>query len=404
MLKRQASRLRDDPIAHSKALDVSEIELEITVAEQLRMTRSFSTYLDLLRFLAALIVFIVHANYERFTGGLPGLWRLSGLGNDAVMVFFVLSGFVISYVADKKEPRLIDYSTSRFARLYSVVVPALLLTVVADWAGSHIYPPLYQGPWFESDNPIWRLFSNLFFINELWFIPVRPFSNGPFWSLGYEFWYYVIFAAAIYAPPPWRWPLMLSVALVMGPKILLLLPVWLLGVVAYRLATRHSIPLRTGILLACGSLIVYLIFHLMDLPDLLMKITQDALGREFVLHTLKWSGQFLSSYIIGFLIALHILGVYSILSAERAPILMLERPIRYVASYTFALYLFHYPLLQFFAAVAAATDHKEAGALLVIVATTLSVWALASLTEPRKSDIKRWLLRNWSEMHARTKA
>ena len=61
------------------------------------MPKSLSVYLDLIRLLAALLVFIVHANYQGFTGGLPVLWRLGGLGNDAVMVFFVLSGFVLSH-------------------------------------------------------------------------------------------------------------------------------------------------------------------------------------------------------------------------------------------------------------------------------------------------------------------
>ncbi len=60
------------------------------------MNRPTSIYLDLIRFCAAAIVFIVHANYDRFTGGgLPLLWRLQDLGNDAVMVFFVLSGYML---------------------------------------------------------------------------------------------------------------------------------------------------------------------------------------------------------------------------------------------------------------------------------------------------------------------
>ena len=119
------------------------------------MNKSVSLYLDLVRFLAAVIVVIVHANHERFTGGLPILWRLSGLGNDAVMVFFVLSGFVIAYVSDQKERSLEDYMVSRLARLYSVVVPALLLTVLLDWLGARIDPTLYVYPWVESD-PIHR--------------------------------------------------------------------------------------------------------------------------------------------------------------------------------------------------------------------------------------------------------
>lgn len=131
------------------------------------MNKPTSIYLDLIRFLAALTVFIVHANYDRFTGGLPFFRHVAGLGNDAVMVFFVLSGFVIAYVTSEKENTLRDYFASRFARLYSVAVPALVLTVALDWVGSQVNSSLYAGWWFQADYPVWRFVCNLFFVNEL---------------------------------------------------------------------------------------------------------------------------------------------------------------------------------------------------------------------------------------------
>ena len=76
------------------------------------MRPATSVYLDALRFLAAALVFVVHANYSQVTGGMPVLWRFAGLGNDAVMVFFVLSGFVIAYVADQMPIR---FATARLA-------------------------------------------------------------------------------------------------------------------------------------------------------------------------------------------------------------------------------------------------------------------------------------------------
>jgi len=198
------------------------------------MNKPTSIYLDLIRFFAAATVFIVHANYDRFTGGLSVLWRMANLGNDAVMVFFVLSGFVIAYVADQKEKTVKQYFISRFARLYSVAVPALVLTVVLDYIGSRVNYSVCSGWWFQTDNPVWRLLANFLFINELWFSSVRPFSNGPFWSLGYEFWYYVIFASAYYIQSPRRYFLIAAVCLLVGPKILILFPIWVLGVTVYQ--------------------------------------------------------------------------------------------------------------------------------------------------------------------------
>ena len=36
--------------------------------------------------------------------------------------------------------------------------------------------------------PLGRMLAAVTFTNELWFNSVRLFTNGPYWSLGYEFW------------------------------------------------------------------------------------------------------------------------------------------------------------------------------------------------------------------------
>src|SRR5579864_6899404 len=84
----------------------------------------FSLYLDLVRVSAALVVLYSHTNARLLTTRvLPG----ELLGHSAVVVFFVLSGFVIAYITDTKEKTPADYAASRLARIYSVAVPALLL-------------------------------------------------------------------------------------------------------------------------------------------------------------------------------------------------------------------------------------------------------------------------------------
>ena len=57
------------------------------------MTNALSLYLDALRFGAAFVVFVSHYVAERYTGGL--FWQSMPYGRTAVLVFFVLSGFVI---------------------------------------------------------------------------------------------------------------------------------------------------------------------------------------------------------------------------------------------------------------------------------------------------------------------
>ncbi|WP_407244035.1 acyltransferase family protein [Klebsiella michiganensis] len=53
---------------------------------------------------------------------------ISGLGTEAVVVFFVLSGYVIAYVSNNKENNYAAFFKARAIRIYSVLVPAILIT------------------------------------------------------------------------------------------------------------------------------------------------------------------------------------------------------------------------------------------------------------------------------------
>jgi peptidoglycan/LPS O-acetylase OafA/YrhL len=350
-----------------------------------------SVHLDLLRIAAAMVVFAVHAYPVRLTGGIPGLWRVGGLGNDAVMVFFVLSGFLMAYVVRTRESELADYAASRLARLYSVVLPAIVLTVFADLLGSRLAPELYPPQWFATDEPVWRILANLFFINQLWFSSVRLFSNVPFWSLGYEFWYYVLFGLVVFLRGRRRLVAIVAWLAVVGPKILLLLPVWLLGVGVHELTRRWRLGPRTGLAMAVGSVLAYGAFRLLGAPAALETWTQQWLGAERF-TALGFSRWFLASYAVGLLVALHLLGISA--CAALIERVLPARPIRYLASFTLALYLFHFPLLHLAAALLEWVGLGPWRIVVVIPATLLAVWLLGTLTEHRKSALRRWILRS----------
>jgi peptidoglycan/LPS O-acetylase OafA/YrhL len=360
------------------------------------MNRNLSIYLDFVRFMTALTVFVVHANYQRFTGGLPVLWQLKDLGNDAVMVFFVLSGFVIAHVAATKESTLQEYAASRLARLYSVVVPALILTLTLDAAGSVLDPSLYSGRWYEYDQPLQRVLAGLTFTNELWFSYTRPFSNGPFWSLGYEPWYYVLFGAAFFLRGTARYVAVTVVCLLIGPKILLLMPVWLLGVWAYHEASRPRLSAKQGLMLMIGSAGLYLFFRLNDGPDHLLDLTREWFGPDVLHDKLSWSRKFLSSYLIGICVALHFIGAAALAPHLKRLPQVLERPIRFSAGLTFSLYLLHYPLLQFFSALVPTLGMQEHRAAFVGVGVLAVVALLGPAIERQKAPLRELLL-TWFE-------
>ena len=87
------------------------------------MNRSFSVYLDVVRFTAAFLVYLYHSN-QRFLS--EAILPASHYGHSSVIVFFVLSGFVIAFVTDTKESRLPAYAASRISRVFSVTVPAIM--------------------------------------------------------------------------------------------------------------------------------------------------------------------------------------------------------------------------------------------------------------------------------------
>src|SRR5277367_3405770 len=109
------------------------------------MSRSLSIFLDALRFAAAIVVVVGHFTQPYFSQGFPDLtlWGVS-----AVSVFFVLSGFVISHVTTLKEKDPLDYTAARIARLYSVLVPALLLTTIVHLVALKLDPE-YTARWVK---------------------------------------------------------------------------------------------------------------------------------------------------------------------------------------------------------------------------------------------------------------
>ena len=221
-----------------------------------------SLYLDLVRFAAALTVFIEHLRehtkigFAAFWGAHPfwfSHWYL--FSQTAVTVFFVLSGYVIAHVLATRERTPVDYAASRFARLYSVVLPALLLTAVCNYLIELKYPTAFQA--FQSGGTTGVALSYLgtaVFVNRFWLWPDLDPPNTPFWTLSFEAFYYLIIAILVFARGRGRILSMLVLILVAGPSMVLLAPTWLLGYLVYHLPERSRAGARSVIPLWLVSL------------------------------------------------------------------------------------------------------------------------------------------------------
>lgn len=355
------------------------------------MSRTSSLYLDLLRFCAACTVLLGHLG--RFLGFSPHAYRfVEELSGQGVTIFFVLSGFVIRHTAEHKDHDAGSYFLSRLTRLYSVIVPALLLTLMADAMGARFDPSVYTpGHDYGGSFPVLRTLISLLFLNQIWFLNIVPFSNGPFWSLAYEFWYYVIFAAFFYLKGARRYWVALILALAVGPKIALMFPLWLLGAGLYWIIPRINLSTRQAYLLLLFSLALYIPFEGLGIYRYLGWRSHLLLG-DRILALLGNVTEFIPNYAAGGIIALNIVAISKIGGGPIPAILdRFATQIRAAASVTFSIYLYHRPLT--FLAIAMLGRAPPLGiAVPVSLAIFAAVCLLGLVTERRKHVARRALL------------
>lgn len=137
-----------------------------------------------LRFFAACMILILHTNGVLFHSLYFGSMYLQ-LG---VSVFFVLSGFILTYVYPQLERTdILPFIKSRFARIWPAHMAALILACII----LHEYVQL-------SGNKYYFILCST--MVHSW-IPLESFSmkfNQPSWSISTEFFFYLCFPILIY--------------------------------------------------------------------------------------------------------------------------------------------------------------------------------------------------------------
>lgn len=375
----------------------------IRPAPESPVTPRLSAWIDALRWIAASVVFfshlhallfqnndhVIHAGFVTRT-----YYLVTGLGHQAVVVFFVLSGYLVGgevvrgLAAGQFSWK--SYLLRRITRLYSVYFLALILGVVFDYIGMAAAAPegLYTGglPFAElnyavSDRLDLKTFAgNLVFLQTI-AVPTLG-SNGPLWSLANEAWYYLMFPLLAWA---WaaRWSPLLSRAgamimaficmVITRVEILPWFTVWLLGLVPVFLRIRIPVPLSLGLFL-----ITVLTIRLGKIPTLSL-----------------WT----EDMILGSALTVLLLSLTSAPPASRAvPFAKLHR---WLAGFSYSLYLMHWPLLL----LSAGLLHRFGwecirqpfswSKLPLVVALSLGTysacWLVAWATEFRTPALRRWL-------------
>lgn len=380
----------------------------------LRGTRA-SDHLDMVRGLAAVAVLWYHVRYRFFLdfadvaqrGPLAtGWYALTAFGHDAVMVFFVVSGFLVGSAAirDCRAGRWswTNYLTARAVRLYVVLVPGLLLTMFWDRLGLRFFGdnPVYSGTsqWYRHDffNVTQRAGIDTF-IGNLGFLQGILYptfgSNDALWSLAFEFWYYIAFAmlavgvfAAGSRPARLLWVLSgVAVLYAAGGTIATYFSIWLLGLGVGMMPSSAAItrsPRRFAVI-AAGLFVSWLLLSHIS-------AVKSALGNSLWAED-SCTGVLFAAWLYVFLHDRRAAdaGVYGIVA-------------RRLANSSYTLYVVHLPLLIFLRGWLVPGDpwaptpvHLLAACVIASLALAYAI-GLASITEAHTATIRRACLACWA--------
>lgn len=165
----------------------------------IKINKNLSVFLDFARAFAAFLVVIDHMNlliFKYIKGGnfFKNILEFFGsFGHQAVVVFFVLSGFLVSKSAIKaiEEFDLKKYFLKRITRLHIVLIPALILTFIIGIFLLKYFNNYVDVSLIKHRISIFTFLGNILFLQDI-LVP-RFGLDGPLWSLANEFWYYVLF-------------------------------------------------------------------------------------------------------------------------------------------------------------------------------------------------------------------
>jgi peptidoglycan/LPS O-acetylase OafA/YrhL len=309
------------------------------------------------------------------------LYVATSFAHEAVVVFFVLSGFLVAGPNIGRarlglfHPR--SYGIDRLTRIYVTIIPALLFTIAADAVGRSAFR--WTGFFDGSNRLVQERFSAAFVSDSVSTLAaniamLQPIhapvlgSNVPLWSLSYEVWFYAWFGIVAVAIQRRRHMLLGVIAAALGLFLfhwsaLFGLSIWCLGALAYQgdrwprsiLLALVAIGLSLGLSMWGRVSVESMPFKLSDLP----------LGVSFA-----W------------LLALMKRRSYRLWNGS-------EKPNQALSNFSYSLYVIHFPTMLCFVALymqlagLAGTikqgNAPDARALLVYFATAASTAIVAFL-------------------------
>lgn len=344
--------------------------------------------LEALRGFAAFYVLLHHIS-SSYLGLKHTAWGfLFRFGQEGVLVFFLLSGFVIYYSHGPQRETgndFITYLVKRGRRIYPIFGLSLLLAYGIQCLSAHGLLPVNLG----------SLAGNIFMLQDHPDTPGNlflPFAdNMPLWSLSYEWWFYMMFFPINRWVPERRQKYFVSGLCGLGLLVnffrpnpagwfLVFFPIWWAGVeLAKEFLATGQITLsrqKTMLALLAGPMLWFGLLawqwqsagrpmHFIDYP--LVDFRYFFMCIVFLLLTLLWKNR-------GFAGFNQTLGRFG-----------------WLGSISYALYLFHYPIICDLRLLPGESSFYLDLGLRILLALALAWLAEAKLQKWINARTDRWL-------------
>jgi peptidoglycan/LPS O-acetylase OafA/YrhL len=324
-------------------ISVKEPKILLLAKTNLDPNSYHSILISLFRGLAALEVAAAHVRAQTMPSlrSLPdpniwyqGLSFFTGFAHQAVLIFFVLSGWLVggSLLGRMSEPKImLTYCIDRLSRLWIVLIPAFLASIILGILIGRVDPTVVDHS-ISNEYSTRVFFGNLFGMQEF-FMPGYG-GNFAMWSLSYEMAYYALFPLVLMAFAA-KHPILrlmsgivaIIFSLQLATAVLLYFAIWMLGVIFSRIRIDVDDMSRSMILAIFVAVAVY--FRLTGKNDL---FTEDA---------------FVQDLILGFILALVLSSRQSVADMRVRRVRVFKKVGLFLSQFSFTLYVIHVPILLY---------------------------------------------------------
>ncbi len=298
-------------------------------------------WIDLLRFIAAFLVMLAHYRGMFFVefGLLPEsqqtiitqiFYLVTRFGEEPVLVFFVLSGFLVGGNSIHKIlNNTIDvksYFIDRFVRIFlPLFASSVLVILISLFLGYSIHYSDIVGSFFSLQG----VFTNCDY-------------NPVLWSLAYEVWFYILMGCIMYlCKRNQSYKIIAFIALTLCLFMLielkpLYLLVWFIGAFAFLLPSS-TFKYRS----------VVIVGLLLMLPVSFVLSQLTSASRSIEMGSLWFLNRDFTSLFLAVIASLLVHFVISVKPSSRIAI-KIDRVGTRLAKFSYTLYLTHYPLMNLF--------------------------------------------------------